>query len=177
MSDRSQIKNLDAPVENGTSSLENLRASKDLGLSEAPPSNTDLSQVSIAVAGVERLSAKAGKRIISASGTATKSVLRSQRDTETEPDKSAPKKVHTSGILMNPYFPYQGNLLERFVTLLANICKFLEQLLLKLLGGGDAEPIKPSVQKPQKKEISSSEEDRIKEAHEKIQRELSIHRS
>jgi hypothetical protein len=34
------------------------------------------------------------------------------------------------GILKNPYFPYKGNLLERFVTLLANVLKYLERSLL-----------------------------------------------
>ncbi len=180
MSDRTTLKNLDASPEHESSQLNELRASKDLASkpenSDRPPAPaTDLSQVSIAAAGVERLSAQPDKRILrpghqhtSAAGRSAEGVSRRDRSTG------------QIGVFKNPYYPYQGNALDRFVALIANIFKVLEKLLLKLLGGGDAPMPKhaPKTSQAKKDPVSEQELERKKQKErEAKQRELGTHRS
>jgi hypothetical protein len=180
MSDRTTLKNLDAAPEHESSQLSELRASKDLA---SKPENsdlplapaTDLSQISIAAAGVERLSARPGKRIIRLGHQSASATERSAQG-------ASPKARSTGevGVFKNPYYPYQGNALDRFVALIANICKVLEKLLLKLIGGGDAPIPKHAPKTTQAKKDSPSEQEQEKKKQkerEAKQRELSTNRS
>lgn len=181
MSERTTLKSLDAPVEQESSELSSLRASKDLG---SKPANldcdstpaTDLSLNSITTSGVERISARPDKRIIRhGHGVAL--------SPEAKMDKSHSAKSSTKsevGIFKNPYYPYQGNLADRFIALLANICKVLERLFLKLLSGGDAPLPKPSQRQPEPTASQPSPTEaaaKKREATQKQQRELRTHRS
>jgi len=180
MSDRTTLKNLDAAPEQESSQLNELRASKDLAAKPetcdrpfAPA--TDLSQVSIAAAGVERLSARPDKRIIRSGHQPASTTEQSAAE--------APRKARSTGevgVFKNPYYPYQGNALDRFVALIANICKVLEKLLLKLLGGGDAPMPKhaPKTTQAKKDPVSEQELEKKKQKErEAKQRELGLHRS
>jgi len=182
MSDRSVVKT-DVGTDKGNSSLDSLRTSKELGEARtspdhAPGTETDLSQVSIASSGIPRVSAKTDKRIIRTPNLTPSNEIDREVGKE-RLQKDSLSHSGTTGILNNPHYSYQGNLLERFITFLANIMKMLEQLLLRFLGGGDAPLPQPS-QQPLIHEPSSSspdEERKKREEREKLQRELSIHRS
>lgn len=185
MSDRSQIKNLDTPMPQGSSPLETLRASRELGTSNAAVDQgatleTDLSLASIPVTDVPRISAKSDKRILRPA-TGPGPMLATGADTAQEQEsKSAPKQAPASGILKNPHFAYQGDLLERFVTLIANVMKVLERLFLRLLGGGDKDPMPARKVAPiiQAEELPGPDlEKKRREEREKLQRELGHHRS
>ena len=174
MSDRSQIKNLDAPVETVTHDLDSLRATKDLG-SETQAVNTDLSQVSIPSSGVERLSPRSDNRILRSGSGIVSSATASKEPKVGSPGKSGEKH----GILKNPFFPYQGDLLDRFVTLLANICKVIEQFILKLLGAGEIDtptPVRKQALLKEPSEAPDAEREKREEL-ERLQRKLGIHRS
>lgn len=185
MSDRSQVKNLDTPIAQGASPLNTLRASKDLGSSHPSTDHTaaletDLSQASIAVSGVPRVSAKSDKRILRPGPANSPDLSPSPEHEKGQQQEAGAKRQANSGILINPHYGYHGNLLERFVTLIANVLKVLERILLRLLGGGDpgpapaqkAQPIAPPSTEP-----SADIEKSRREEREKIQRELSHHRS
>lgn len=104
--------------------------------------NTDLSSASIQSISVVRLSARPEKRNLSSLTVPTAAEL--EPTTEHRPKQSGVvKKGQTLGILKNPYFPYKGNILERFITLLANILKYLERSLLASL-----RPQPPQVRPP-----------------------------
>lgn len=181
MSERITLKNLDAPQEQEVSELNDLRASKDLGFKSANSdlansTNTDLSQISIAAAGVERLSQRPDKRIIRpGANSATSNEAVSQGASRQRKAPSA-----EVGVFKNPYYPYQGSIIDRFVALVANIFKALEKLILKLLGGADA-PLPRPAQHPiaAKKTLSDTEEleEKKRRAEQARQRELDIHRS
>ena len=105
------------------------RTSEALRHAPTEPSNTDLSSASIQSISVVRLSARPEKRKLSSLNVPTPPELEPAAEHPPR-QRSEPKRAESHGILKNPYFPYKGNLLERFITLLANILKYLERSLL-----------------------------------------------
>lgn len=182
MSERTTIKSLDASVDQQSSELSSLRASKDLGskpanLDSASSTSADLSQSSITTPGIELLrSARPETRIIR-QGDGTGLTPEAEKGKAPAARRSKSPEI---GIFKNAYYPYTGNVINRFVALIANICKVLERLILKLLGGGDVPLTKPSQQQstPAAKQQSPTEEAAKKrEAEQKQQRNLRTHRS
>lgn len=96
------------------------------------PSNTDLSSASIQSISVVRLSARPEKRKHAGPlrPTSTEGELQKEANASKKPLQG---KGQPHGLLKNPYFPYQGNLLERFVTFIANFLKVAELSILKSL--------------------------------------------
>jgi len=184
MAERTPLKNLDAPVSQSSSPLDSLKASRDLGTKPAnvdasAAAATDLSKASIPLSGVQRASPTAGKRILRPPAPAK--AVASKPETRVQPRKpsAAKRPAETYGILKNPCFPYEGDLVDRFVTLVANMCKALEQMVLRLLGGGDAPSIEtaPVTQLPTEPDQETEQEREERERREKLQRDLAIHRS
>ena len=177
MSDRSHIKNLDAPIEQVVSNLSDLRASRDPKNAQelSSPAETDLSQASIAASGVDRLSAKPDKRIFVGQNV---SASLEQAERLRNPSTERAQKPH--GVLNNPYYPYQGDLFSRLITLFANIFKALERLILRLLGGADVEiptHSKQQVPRIEPRAPTHAEQLEKKRLEEERQRHLGVHRS
>jgi hypothetical protein len=142
--------------------LADLHASKTqeaLRHSEAEVSNTDLSSASIQSMSVVRLSARPEKRKVSSLNVATTPGLESQPEQETK--QRAERKLNQShGILKNPYFLYKGGLFERFITLLANLLKYLERsLLASLRPQAPIQPPHKTVIKTKRRDASGREID------------------
>lgn len=183
MSDRSVVKT-EHSIDTEQASLDTLRTSKDLGtataasLSQSRSADTDLSQVSIPSSGIPRVSAKTDKRIIRTPNLTASNEVDTDKSREAS-RKEAGEAAATGGILKNPHYAYQGNLIERFVTFVANILKTLERILLRFLSGEDAPLPKPTQQSrvPESDTPAPDEERKKREEREKLQRELSIHRS
>ena len=180
MSERTTLKSLDAPPEQESSELSSLRASKDLGNKpanlDAPGATAaDLSQSSIPSSGINRVDSRPDRRIIK-HGTDSAPVPGTERMSPAS--GKAPERT-ASGVFSNPFYPYQGNIIDRFVALIANICKVLERLLLKLLTGGDVTLPSPQPQKTIAKPGASADtsDGEKLEAAKKRQRELTTHRS
>jgi hypothetical protein len=92
--------------------------------------NTDLASASIQSISVVRLSARPEKRKLTAPLLAPTDEL----SQTTEPQKNTstrPRANKTIGVLKNPYYKYEGNVLERCITLFANLLKVIEHALLK----------------------------------------------
>lgn len=119
--------------------------------------NTDLSSASIQSISVVRLSARPEKRKVSSLNVPTGADLEPMLGQEKEPRPQA-TRGQAHGILKNPYFPYQGGLLERLITLMANVLKHLERSLLASLRPQAPQPPKPIV-KTKRKDASGRDID------------------
>ncbi len=96
---------------------------------------TDLSKISIAGATVARASTRLERR---------KDLTELGKTEENRAAVQRPRIDRSRhGVLRNPYFRYRGGLVTRFITLLANLLKFLEQLILGRLS---AQKLPPQVQ-------------------------------
>jgi hypothetical protein len=132
--------------------------------------NTDLSSASIQSISVVRLSARPEKRKVAALTTPD---LDPTAERKAQSRDGTPRAIN-HGILRNPYFPYQGNPLERLVTLLANVLKYFERSLLASLRpqAPQPQPLKP-VNKAKRKdslgrEIEEEEEERQERKQESL---------
>jgi hypothetical protein len=167
MSDRTR--NPQTNQQNGAQAIDltELHASVTAGLkAEQPPAsqNTDLASASSPSANIVRLSAKPEKRPLShlspgattTTEPATKSVAR----------KGAPSN-RPNGIITNPYYRYEGGLLDKIITFFANILKFLERALLRSLTQTKPAP-------PQRQVVPSTEKTEEKEKKEKARENLDV---
>lgn len=160
MSDRTRNPQTSPQNSSQAIDLTELHASVTAGLRNAPPAtpeNTDLATASIASANVVRLSAKIEKRDLTqlSMGTTTSN----ETTTQATPRKGAPSH-RPHGIITNPYYRYEGGLLDKLIAFLANILKFLERTLLRALA-----PAKPAT--PQRHISSPTEKTEDKEKKEK----------
>jgi len=106
------------------------------------PANTDLASASIQSISVVRLSARPEKRKVGAARPTLETETKSDREPRST-TRSTSRGGEKHGVFKNPYFPYEGNLLERFVTLLANLLKVFELSVLRSL-----KPPPPPTTKP-----------------------------
>lgn len=147
--------------------LTNLHASKSqesLRNTISDASNTDLSSASIQSISVVRLSARPEKRKISPITVPTVPELDDTRE-QKQSGRPHPTRGQNHGILKNPYFPYQGGLVERFITLLANVLKHLERSLLASLRPQAPHPPQAII-KTKRKDASGREIDERDASHE-----------
>lgn len=158
MSDRTR--NPQASPQNASQAIDltELHASVTAGLkNETPktPENTDLAAASIPSANIIRVSARPEKRDFTqlSASTATPEPTPQQA-----PRKGAPSN-RPHGIITNPYYRYEGGLLDKLITFFANILKFLERALLRALT-----PTKPAT--PQRKVVPPTEKPEEKEKKE-----------
>lgn len=154
---------------NDLTELHASKAQESLRHTVAEPANTDLSSASIQSISVVRLSARPEKRKIAAITAPTAPEL----EPTTEPhqrQRSTPSRGQGHGILKNPYFPYQGGPLERFITLLANLLKYLERsLLASLRPQAPQPPLQKTTIKTKKRDASGREIDEDEERSQKIE--------
>jgi hypothetical protein len=112
--------------------LNDLHASKPDDLlkpSSSQAANTDLASASIQSISVVRLSTRPEKRKV-ASPTLSPTEERATSPDQKRPSTSRPRKGVTPGVLKNPFYKYEGNIFERFITLVANLLKVIEHALL-----------------------------------------------
>lgn len=106
------------------------KASEAIRSESSQSANTDLASASIQSISVVRLSARPEKRKIT-----TPSLSASEEPSKAHEQKRASTPRHRQnerlGILKNPYYKYEGNILERCISLVANLMKVLEVALLK----------------------------------------------
>ncbi|MEN9845512.1 MAG: hypothetical protein RIS36_659 [Pseudomonadota bacterium] len=125
-----------------------LNAKGSLRQETTESANTDLTSASIQSISVVRLTAQPGKRKLSSLNLSTVPAL-----DETREDNPKVRPQHSRrenhGILKNPYFSYRGGPLERFITLVANLLKYLERSLLASLQPQAPQP--PHVITPMKR--------------------------
>ena len=133
--------------------------------------NTDLSSASIQSISVVRLSARPEKRKISSINVPTVPDLDETRE-QKQPIRPHQTRGEKHGILKNPYFPYQGGPLERFITLLANLLKHLERSLLSSLRP-QAPHTPQAIIKTKRKDASGRELDEEEDAPHKGEATLS----
>ncbi len=179
MSERTPRTKLDHPAADPNLDLSDLTAnSRPLPVVAEPSqylaSETDLSNLSIAASSVPRVSTRLERR---------KDLEDLHKARELRPAPQRPRIDRTRhGILRNPYFRYRGGPVMRFITLLANLLKFLEQLILGKFSGPKLPPqrqVKPSTppQHPESDPTRLAEKAR-REARERAQKgRLRIHRS
>lgn len=130
--------------------------------------NTDLTTASIPSANVVRLSAKPEKRPLSHLSVGAHTTT--EPETKVAPRKGAPSN-RPNGIITNPYYRYEGGLLDKLITFLANVLKFLERALLRALA-----PQRPAVpqQKVSARPEKTEEKDKKDEPREKRDVQLPI---
>jgi hypothetical protein len=104
-----------------------------------PANQSDLASISISSSEVMRVSQRVEPR---RDLTAPKLGRSPAPSASTSPRKATPEK----GILTNPSYQYSGGLLSRVITLFANILKFIERLILRLLSGPDGPAISSRTQ-------------------------------
>lgn len=179
MSERTPQTKVDQPTDDPKLDLSDLTANSRPTRVVAEPSRsitteTDLSKISIAAASVPRVSTRPERR---------KDLEDLTRPRELRPAPQRPRIDRSRhGILRNPYFRYRGGPITRFITLLANLLKFLEQLILGKFSGPKLPPqrhSKPIVppQQPGNDPTRLAEKAR-KEARERAEKgRLRIHRS
>jgi hypothetical protein len=144
MSDRSRSVQTGNSVVEGAGSLPGLSAANEPGHSAhaltQPANQSDLAAASISSKDVMRVSQRVEpRRDLHPSNQ--------ERNTSSARSKdSQGKSPLQEGILNNPTYRYGGDLVTRFITLLANILKFIERLFLRLLSGPDGSVVK---QRPQ----------------------------
>lgn len=179
MSERTPRTNLDQPAADPKLDLSDLTANSRPLPAVAEPSRsaaseTDLSKISIATSSVPRVSTRLERR---------KDLEDLHKPRELRPAPQKPRIDRTRhGILRNPYFRYRGGPIIRFVTLLANLLKFLEQLILGKFSGPKVPPQRQQkpVTPPQHPESDPKRlaEKARKEARERAEKgRLRIHRS
>jgi hypothetical protein len=89
-----------------------------------PSQETDLSKISIVATDVQRANTRPEAR---------KDLFKSVKGYDLKPKPRTDRyRIDRSrhGILRNPYFRYRGGPLTRFITLIANLLKFFEQIIL-----------------------------------------------
>jgi hypothetical protein len=179
MNERTPATKLDDPSADPKLDLSDLSATsrpapKVVGPSHAVPLETDLSKISIATSSVPRVSTKPEKR---------RELEDLYKPRELRPAPQRPRIDRSRhGILRNPYFRYRGGPVIRFITLLANLLKFLEQLILGKLAGPKLPPQRQAkpVTPPQQLENDPTRlaEKRRREALERAEKSaLRTHRS
>lgn len=94
------------------------------------PENTDLASASIQSISVVRLSSRPEKRKVIAPPLTTSEETSPSKESR-QATASRPRRDEKFGILKNPFYKYEGNVLERCITLLANLLKALEFALLR----------------------------------------------
>jgi hypothetical protein len=122
--------------------LSDLAASKNLreGISIAPANSTDLATASISSADVMRVSQRSDirravqDRITPQQATVELTNGRSRSTLSKSSDTTA------VGIFKNPFYRYDGGLLNKVLALIGNILKALERIFLRLLGARDTSP-------------------------------------
>lgn len=117
--------------------------------------NTDLASASIQSINVVRLSTRPEKRKVSSLSVPTVPEIDPTSEQKREPRPQA-TRGQANGILKNPFFPYQGGPLERLITLLANVLKYLERSLLASLRPQPPQPT-PAIIKAKRKDASGRE--------------------
>lgn len=125
-----------------TADLSELAASKNLheSVSTTPANSTDLAAASISSADVLRVARRSDIRR-AVQDTTTKQ----QAAVELTNGRSRlhlPKSVNgtTTGIFKNPFYRYDGGLLNKVLALIGNVLKALERVFLRLLGARDTSP-------------------------------------
>lgn len=179
MSERTPRSNLGQPAAEPKLDLSDLTAnSRPLSVvaepSQSVASETDLSKISIATSSVPRVSTRPERR---------KDLDDLHKARELRPAPQRPRIDRTRhGILRNPYFRYRGGAITRFITLLANLLKFLEQLILGKFSGPKLPPqrqVKPIAppQHPESDPTRLAEKARKEERERAEKARLRIHRS
>jgi hypothetical protein len=159
MSDRTRTPQSSPQSTSQAIDLTELHASVTAGLKNeqtSTPHNTDLAAASIPSANIVRLSAKPEKRDLTQLSVGA--TTHTEPATQTAPRKGTPSN-RPHGIITNPYYRYEGGLLDKLITFFANILKFLERALLRALT-----PTKPAA--PQRKVVSPTEKPEEKDKKE-----------
>ncbi|MEY4669194.1 MAG: hypothetical protein RL518_1893 [Pseudomonadota bacterium] len=140
--------------------LTELHASKTadpVSPTSSEPANTDLASASIQSINVVRLSSRPEKRPLSSLNLATSTDVAHTTEQKIE-QRPTSKRGEKHGILNNPYFPYKGGPLERFITLLANLVRYLEKSLLAALQDRPSPvPVQKPVIKTKKKGVNGED--------------------
>lgn len=140
--------------------LNELHASKSMDPSSA---NTDLANASIQSISVVRLSSRPERRKI-ASPTLSQNEEPMMAPDRKAPTTSRPHKGINFGVLKNPYYKYEGNVVERFISLVANLLKVIEHSLLRSFKPKNPPPppptvvVKPKRRGPDGREIEDEKE-------------------
>jgi hypothetical protein len=157
--------------------LSELSASKKTALTPdqlAPANEADLTSASISASDVMRVSQRTDMR-------------RTAKEISVSPDKSAvtlsnsrsradTSKSHENGrmgLFKNPFYRYDGGIMNKLMAFIGNILKMIERFILKLLGMRDAAPVpgqqkNTSQAKPETKE--AAQDAAVKEKQEKEKR-------
>lgn len=167
-----------------------LAASKNLHKKQqtAPANSDDLASASIASSDAMRVTQrghatdeahlKTGKIITNGRGNQSEPVSQSVSLTNSK-SRSTPQRGSNAGehgILKNPFYRYDGGLINKILALIGNILKVLERIFLRLLGMRDVEPANSPKPRLQKTKENSPENDHSKELERekrKQRRELS----
>lgn len=144
MSDRSRSAQTGNSVVEGAASLPGVSATNEPvhgeQLMTQPANQSDLATASISSKDIMRVSQRVEPR---------KNLNTSRQEQSPSPTRAGHRRGNAprpEGILNNPTYRYGGDLLTRFITLLANILKFIERLFLRLLSGPDSSAATPKPQ-------------------------------
>jgi hypothetical protein len=173
----------------GQGDLSSLAASKDLhkhapatsapvtSVDSQPANQSDLTIASISSSDVLRATPRTEMRKdISSLAASTETSVERHKGRSRAKSGTETKE---SGVFTNPHWEYRGNIVSKFVTLLANILKVIERLILKLFGAGDIAPLpKQGPQQNARKEAApeTTPEQERKERERKA-RSMHTHRS
>jgi hypothetical protein len=168
----------------GHSDLSSLAASKDLHKQTARSSveaqaanQSDLTSASISSKNIVRATPRTEiRKDLSALASSTETSLDSRQSKGRTKHTSEPREP---GVFKNAHWEYRGGPISRFITLIANILKVIERLILKFLGGGDAKPLPHQTQNPKlSKEPSADQtQEQERKAREREARSMHTHRS
>jgi|GEM_PF-1890196 len=129
--------------------LSQLSASKKTALTPdqlAPANEADLSSASISASDVMRVSSRSERRATQTipsgpdKSTVTLTNSRSRADTSKSPENGK------MGLFKNPFYRYDGGIMNKLMAFIGNILKMIERFILRLLGMRDAAPV-PGQQK------------------------------
>jgi len=144
--------------------LSMLSATKDLHeLSDKIPANTaDLASASISPAEVMRSSSRTDIRKAVQDKVPAHSASVELTNSRSRAQNSSSANSQKPGVFKNPFYRYDGGLINKILSLIANILKVLERFFLRLLGARDKiEPQQRQQSTPTKPEdgaLASKEE-------------------
>jgi hypothetical protein len=180
---------LESKLPNSAANSTDLAIVSDPGSASGPGSASDLASVSdlasasLSSADVMRVTQRTDIRN-SLQDRATPATKTSVDLTNSKSRASALKSVanNDSGIFKNPFYRYDGGLLNKILALIGNILKALERLFLRLLGARDSAPTPNRSQTPQTKKddgtsaTQQQQEERDKRKERREQAELLVKR-
>jgi hypothetical protein len=145
----------------------------------APANDSDLSSASISASDVMRVSSRSGRRVIQTTPSGPDKSTVSLTNSRSRADISKSPESGRMGLFKNPFYRYDGGIMNKLMAFIGNILKMIERFILRLLGMRDAAPVpcqqkNTSQAKPETKEAAQDAAVKEKQEKEKLKERLDM---